>query len=163
MVHCYGLHRWAWQHVLASVAKGFWITCCSTVRATLLSGGRRTSLDGKWTMENKSAGRHELFVPGPLKCYSCWSPSELMMWQNGFSNTMAIELPLTAGQWNRWSSMAARQCKRRMSMGQILINDESIACWFEFSGQVRYGLCNHILFANPFSKCRMWELLFLCW
>ena len=68
-------------------------------------------------MENKSAGRHGLmflFSTEMLLLLVAKCADDVA---NGFSNAMAIELSLTA-----------RQCKRRMSMEEILINDASIAC-----------------------------------
>ena len=68
-------------------------------------------------MENRSAGRHDLMFPCATEMLLLLVAKRADDVANGFSNAMAIELSLTA-----------RQCKRRMSMGEILINDESIAC-----------------------------------
>ena len=115
MVHCYGLHRWAWQRVLASVATGFWITCCSTVRATLPNGGRLPSLDGTLTMENQSAGRHELVslchwnftLASRQVCWWCGKMVSRMQWQLNF--LWQLDSEIGGAQWRL--DIASDECR----------------------------------------------------
>ena len=74
---------------------------------------------------------------------------------SGFSDAMPMELPLTARQWNRGSLVNIHICRTLDVDGRNTDQwrFDCLLIWVQW--QVHYGLCNHILFANLFSKCRM--------